>query len=64
MRLDAKRREARDEKIIELYQLGVTPINIKLRFGSVDIHKILRKHGIEPNQKPWFSKQALRRGSE
>ena len=44
-------RAARDKKIIELYQQGVTPANLRLRFAGVDVFRLLRREGIEANQR-------------
>ena len=50
--LSEEEREKRDKKIVELYQQGLSSANIRLRFGKgVDIFKILRKHGVEPNRR-------------
>ena len=50
--LSQKEMERRDKKVVELYQQGISPSNIRLRFGKgIDVFVILRKHGIEPSQK-------------
>lgn len=50
--LSKAEREARDRKIIELYQQGVSARNLRLRFGwGLNVSEILRKHGIEAYQR-------------
>lgn len=45
--LSRAERAARDKKIVELYQQGVSAVNLRLRFGGVDVFRILRREGIE-----------------
>ena len=47
MQLNKKQRQERDSKVIELYQQGITPANIQLRFGNIDIYRILKRNGIK-----------------
>ena len=45
-----KEREERDRKVVELYQQGISPANIRIRFGNIDVYKILKKYGVRSDQ--------------